>query len=249
MINSIDLQRLRNGEYSQLLQDVLSITSKNDPATMQVEAQFNVLKAIATEIEILFKVPTGSAITANLEMYDLQRDNALTGILSLVRGYGYSDDDTVKKHADTLAVHLAIFGSDIASDSYQSETSSIRNIINDWDTKPALTTAITALNLQSWRTALENANNSFSQTYLLRAQEMGSDTTESLKAKRLQANDAYYALRDNINAYYTIKNGAEPYSTVVAFINGLLGNYNDLLARRTGGSDNTASEQTTVPAT
>jgi hypothetical protein len=237
MIESIDLSKLRNGEYSQFLQDVLSITRDNNPAVMQVEEQFNALEAIGAEIESLFKVPTGSAITAELEKLDAQRDNTLTGIISLIRGNTYHYDAVIKAHAEALETHLALFGKDITKDSYQSETSSIRNIIADWDAQPELKAALNALNLQNWRAALETANNSFGEFYLLRAKEQGLNITESLKAKRLQANDAYYALRDMLNAYFVIRKGAEPYKTVLAYINGLLTNYTDLLSRRQGGGE------------
>lgn len=235
MINSIDLSKLRNGEYSQFLQDVMNITNQNNPATMQVQPQLTALSAVAAEIEALFKTPVGSAITAELENYDLLRDNALKGILSIVRGNMYSEDPVVKNHATVLDTHLALFGKDIAGDSYQSETSSIRNIIEDWNLKPELTAAITALNLDNWKTSLDTANNFFSDKYLARAVELGSDTADSIKAKRLVANEAYYTLRDNINARYIINSGAEPYKTVVSSINGLITYYNDLLARRVGG--------------
>jgi hypothetical protein len=237
MIDSIVLYKLRNGEYSQLMQDVLNITRDNDPAAMLVQDQFKALETIATEIESLFKVPTGSAITAELQKFDLERDNALTGIISLIRGNTYSSDSIIKSHAEKLNTHLALFGKDITSDSYQSETSSIRNIIADWDAQPDLKAALIALNLQSWKLVLENANNSFGEYYLLRAKEQGFNVTESLKAKRLQANEAYYALRDTLNAYFVIHKGAEPYKSVVAYINGLLTNYNDLLTRRQGGGE------------
>ncbi len=237
MINSIELARLRNGEYSQLMQDVLNITRENDPALMKVSAQFTALEAVAAEVESLFKVPTGSVITAELERLDVQRDNALTGIISLIRGNTYSEDPVIKKHADTLQMHLEIFGKDITKDSYQSETSTIRNIIADWDAQPDLKIALNALNLHNWRVALETANTTFAEYYLMRAKQQGFNITESLKAKRLQANEAYYALRDMLNAYFVIQDGAEPYKSVVAYINGLLTNYTDVLSRRQGGGD------------
>ena len=236
MIQSIDLAKLRNGEYLQFIQDVIKLVEQNNPGLLLVQPQFNALVAVATDIETLFKTPTGSAITTELENLDLQRDNAIRGIMAIVKGNMYHTDPVIINHATVLDAHLALFGKDIATDSYQSETSSIRNIITDWNTKPELTAAINALNLQAWQLVLETANNSFSEKYLARAVELGSDTTESIKAKRVQANEAYYALRDNIDARYTINNGAEPYKTVVSSINGLITYYNDMLARRVSGS-------------
>jgi hypothetical protein len=246
MIKSIALYNLRNGEYSQLMQDVLKITRENDPAMMKVQVLFTALESIAGEIESIFKIPTGSVITTELEKLDLQRDNAMRGINGIINANTYSDDPIIKSHADILEKHLALFGN-VANDSYQSETSSIRNIIADWDGKPELKAALAALNLNSWRVSLENANNSFTEYYLLRAKEQGFNVTESLKEKRLKANDAYYALRDTLNAYYVIENGAEPYKSVVAYINGLLDNYNSLLTRRKGGDAEEAGGGDTPP--
>ncbi len=237
MINSIDLRNLRNGEYSQLMQDILNITRDNDPVLMKVQAQFTALEAVAAEVESLFKVPTGSVITAELERLDILRDNALKGIIYAIRSNTYSEDPVIKKHADTLEMHLDLFGKDITIDSYQSETSSIRNIIADWDAQPDLKVALNALNLHNWRVALETANTTFAEYYLMRAKQQGFNVTESLKTKRIQANEAYYALRDILNAYYVIEKGAEPYKSVVAYINGLLTNYNKLLSRRQGSGD------------
>lgn len=52
-------------------------------------------------------------------------------------------------HASALEAHLNLFGTGIARENYQSETTLLRNIINDWKTKPELAQAITALQLIS----------------------------------------------------------------------------------------------------
>ncbi|UEG50681.1 hypothetical protein LK994_04240 [Ferruginibacter lapsinanis] len=92
MINSIELYKLRNGEYSQFLQDVIEIVNKNNPADLQVQPQLTALIAIAQEIESLFKIPLGSALTQELKNFDLLRDNALKGILAITRGNMYSQE-------------------------------------------------------------------------------------------------------------------------------------------------------------
>ena len=148
MIDSIDLSKLRNGEYSQFILDIIKLVNQNNAVALVVAIQLGALLGVSEGIESLFKTPSGSAITAELENFDMQRDNAIKGISSIVRGHLYSEDPVIKKHATVLDTHLALFGKDIANDSYQSETSSIRNITADWNTKPELSAAIAALNLQ-----------------------------------------------------------------------------------------------------
>ena len=246
MIDSIDLSKLHNAEYAQFMQNVLEASFKYDPVAMKVEAPVNDLKYVATSLEDLFKLPAGSAITVEIETLDFQRDNALKGIQGIVRACVFSEDAIIKKHALLLDNHLAGYGSNIVDQSYQDETATIRNIIVDWNQKPELTAAMKALGLQEWQKNLETANNNFNQKYMARAEEVGTDSSESLKAKRLETNSAYYVLRDDINAYYTITRGAEPYKTVVSVINGLIGFYNDTLNRRgsrNGKPDAAAGDQ------
>ncbi len=236
MINGLKLYNLRNGEYAQFFQDIINAILLSDPIAMQVKPEYNALVAASREIEALFKIPTGSPITAELKNFDILRGNALKGISAIVRGNTYSQNTILKNHAIVVDTHLALFGN-IVEDNYQSETSSIRNILADWNTNPELTAAIATLNLADWQADLENANNNFADKYLHRAIELSNKNPVSLKAKRLEANAAYYALRDKINAHYTVTNGGEPYKTVVTSMNSLISFYNDALGRRGGGEN------------
>lgn len=234
-INSIDLSKLRNGEYSQFLLDVLFFVDKNDPAVLLVQAQYNQLATLSQGIEKLFKVDQGNTLSDELVLLDERRDNAINGISAMIAGHTYSPDATVKANARLLADHLAIFGTGIARDSYQSETASLRNIVNDWNNAPELGAALTALNLVPWKTEIATANTLFGEKYLARAEDNGKASPDTIKAKRLEANNAYYKLRDRINSYYDINEGADPFGKTVNSLNGLIENYNTLLSRRVSG--------------
>lgn len=242
MINAIKIAGLRNGELTQFLDDILALVRQNDPALLNVQDQYDALRALFLNIEELFKTPTGHIISAELEDLDSRRDNAFNGISSIITGHAYSTNATMKSNAALLANHLSIFGTGVAQDNYQSETATIRNILSDWDTKPSLTAAIAELGLKSWAEELADANNSFSQKYLVRASEMGTASTDSIRTLRLQAHEAYYQLRDHLNAHFTIHNGADPYGKTVSFINGLVDNYNSLLSRRSGSGEVSITE-------
>jgi hypothetical protein len=232
MIKSIYLHNLRNGEYIQLMTDILAIVAKNDPNALQVSEPYNTLKAKLDSIESIFKIQQGNVISDELFELDARRDNAINGIISMVNAYSYSTDENLKKQALLLQNHLSAFGSGIARDNYQSQTASIRNILFDWNEQPELQAALTALNLEAWRTELSNANTLFGERYLDRAQQTGTASSESIKSKRMEANEHWYGLRDLINAHFTINKGAETYGGTVSFINGLLEYYNNLIARR-----------------
>ncbi len=232
MIKSIVLQPLRNGEFIQFLTDFLVIVDKNNPDNLQVRPAFEALKSLTDDMENLFKISQASIITRDIEGLDERRDRAVNGISTVATGFAYSFDPVVSRHARTLEAHFKLFGSGIAKDNYQSQTTSIRNILDDWETKQPLKEAITALNLDSWKAELQAANEDFYTAYTSRNEELASSNPDNLKGKRLASNAAYYKLRDRLNAHFEINDGAEPWARTISLANQSIDNYNALLARR-----------------
>jgi hypothetical protein len=249
MINAIKLQALRNGEYIQLMLDIVKIIDKKGPDTLQVAEEYTALKDEVAELETLFKIAQGNLITDELIALDARRDNAITGIQAMVTAFTYSTLPEQKQAAQQLELHLGTFGSNIARDNYQSQTTVIRNIIDDWTMQPNLQAAVSILNLGSWLSELEAANTLFADKYLDRAEESGRATPESIRLRRETTNTVYYALRDRLNAFWVILKGAEPYGSTIQFINGLTTYYNSLLNRRATDSPNAEAEPAAVDAT
>jgi len=236
MIKSIVLQPLRNGEYIQFLTDVLNIVAKNDPDTLNVSPQYSALRTTTDSVEKLFKISQSSLVTEEIEALDKRRDDAINGISLQVQSLSYSADTVLNKHGKILSAHLALFGSSIARDNYQSETTILRNVVNDWKNKVELQEAVSALNLNAWLTELETANNDFNQAYIKRNEELAAAPTDKLKELRSTANNLYYKLRTRINSNLDINDGAEPWAATVNLLNQHISTYTLLQTRRAGGS-------------
>ena len=235
MINTLLLQPLRNGEYIQFLTDTLDIVSKNNPKKLNVNAQYDALLEAKDNVEKLFKISQGSLVTEEIENLDKRRDDAINGINLHVQSLTYSPDALINKHAKTLSAHLALFGPRIAIENYQTESTIIRNIVNDWKNKPEQQEAVAALNLGSWLTELETANNDFSTAYAKRNAELATAPTDKLKELRSKANELYYKLRTRINSNLDINDGAEPWAATVNLLNQNISTYTLLQTRRTAG--------------
>lgn len=232
MITSIDLIRLRNSEFLQFMTDVLGIVNLNNATKLQVKQQYTNLQTLNKAIDGLFVTDNSNPITEELQILDARRDNAINGITAVINGYTYHFNAATKAQATILNNHLALFGIGIARNNYQSETTILRNIIADWNTKPELKTAITSLDLTSWKTELEAANNAFATRYLSRTQQLGAASTDTIAGKRAEATTAYYALRDRLDAFFTIHEGAEPYTKTTNELNALINQYNIILTAR-----------------
>lgn len=232
MIKRITLMSLRNEEYNQFIADTLTTVKSNDPVLLKVQPQYEHLLQLSISLEKIFNAPAGSSLSQALIALDERRDNALNGIMALVNGYGFSTDTTIKYAAQVLKKHLSILGCSMAPENYQSETDTIKSIINDWNNMAEYDIALDALNLVSWKNELEISNNHFAAQYLDRTQEDGAASPDTLKAKRVETNTAFYALRNNLDAYFTINSGAAPFSNAVASLNGLIDNYNLVISKR-----------------
>jgi hypothetical protein len=181
---------------------------------------------------MLFREARGSHITRELMDLDTRRDNAINGISTIIKGYTYCADTALKSHAISLQNHLAAFGTGIARENLNAQTAILRKLLTDWTEQEALSTALTALHLDNWKAELAEANTLFTERYMARLEEAATATPGNIKDLRTQTNEAWFALRDRLNAWFTLENGAEPYSRVANTINSMMENYRRVVKGR-----------------
>lgn len=233
MINAIDLAKLRNAEYLQLMKDFTAIVERNDPATLNVVARLTDLQTKVAEMDVLFKKILANDNTSSLLNIDKKRDDCINGMLLVVQGYEYHYEENIRLAAQKLATNLRFYGAGIAKLNYQAETATLSNIVTDWETKAELTAALATLNLITWKDELKTQNNVFNKVYLDRTQEYGNATPENLYNKRNETNTVYYALRDRITALdLLVESPTSPYTTAINQLNALIDQYNSLIVGR-----------------
>ncbi len=236
MINNIQLRQLRGSEYIQFITDTLHIVGSNNTEALIVKLQYEVLQSQLDRVEKVFKLKRSSNVTKDIEELDARRGKAINGVMLQIHALTYSTNSLLSNHAKMLEVHLQRFGSGIAKQNYQSETTILRNIVHDWKTQPELMEAIEALQLTAWQREIEAANNAFSEAYNTRNDELAAAPTENLKTLRLEANEAYYKLRNRLNAFWEINDGAEPWARTIHQLNQHISDYQLLLNRRGASS-------------
>lgn len=232
-MNAIDLFKLRNAEYLQYMKDFTGIINLNNPAQLAIDAKLNAFVSKTDELESLYKKALANEKTQALLAIDEKRDDAVNGIYYFLMGYSYHFDPMRKQNAQILLENMALYGSGIARLNYQAETATINNLLRDWENKPELADAIILFELSSWVNEMKAANDEFNTQYLLRTQEYGDASPETIKLKREEVNVAYYALRDRIDALHLlVETPPSPYVTVINQLNALTNQYNVLLVNR-----------------
>ena len=231
MINAIDLAKLRNSEFLQFGTTFSGLVVANNPVALNVEPQHLAFKLKLDETSGLFKLERVSPITEELVLLDERRDKADNGLTTVIEGYCSHFDAATAQAANLLTTNLNLYGTGVARLNTQAETSTIKGIVNDWETKPELTGAIAKLGLTAWVTELKTANLLYEQKYLERTQEYGAANPDTLKSKREEMMTAYYELRKFLDAYSIIQPGAA-YEKTINEINALIDQYNTLLNSR-----------------
>jgi hypothetical protein len=246
MINAINLPKLRNPEYIQFQKDYLGIVLTNDPRLLNVQRPYDALVTHVGVLESIFVTEQGSAITEDISALDLRRDRALTGFTGMVNALTYHFKPETAKQAETVNRVLAKYGGSIARQNYQAETAIITNLADDLTNKADVAAAIAALNLGDWQRELEQANTAFNAAYLQRTQARGAVSKDTMFDKRAKTNEAFYKLRNFIDSYFTLNEGAAPYDKVTNELNALIDQYNTMMAGRQDGEKEDAPE--TPPA-
>ncbi len=240
MITVIDLAKLRNAEFLQFGATVVGLTEANNPEVLNVGAQHSVFKSKLTAMSELFKLEKASPITQELVLLDERRDRAMTGLVLYINGHCIHFVPETAQAANLLTENLTLYGVGVTRMNTQAETSTIKGIINDWESKPELAAAIVKLGLAGWVDELKTANQLFEQKYLQRTQEYGAANPETLKSKREETMVAYYELRKFIEANAVVNPGST-IEKLISELNALIEQYNELINTR-------AAEPATEPA-
>jgi hypothetical protein len=237
MIDSIDLQFLRNDEHLQLNKDVAILTLQNDPVALKIKTQYDALVLKNDELDELYKNQTASEITKELEAIDDRRDRAISGLVLVADGYQYHFEAAKSQAAARLSANFKLYGGAIARQNLQAETNILSAIITDLEEKPELVAAVTTLRLTSWKEELKTANSLYGTTYLERTVQYSEVSKETLAAKREETNQVYYKLRQHIEANATLDESNDGYAKLINQINALIKQYNLVLEKRKKNED------------
>ena len=236
MIKGLNLRMLRNAELLRFIDFIIKAVERNNPTALKLDTKLLALKNIYNTLDELFKLPQDSLLTDDLQNLDAQRDVAITGILKLIDAYLLHFDTRFSDAAKLLDRNLTMYGKEIYHMNYQAESTTIENIIKDWDTETALQDAVAKLGLRDWKDHLDQSNRDFIARYEERNQEYSSETLDKIKDKRIEVYAAYYKLRDLITSYANIDENNPGYQQLIREFNSYIESNTILLAGRKGNN-------------
>lgn len=235
-MNTLKIEKLRNGEFIAVGKDFISFIEAANPATLGLGAAYSSFKSSWEELDKYFMLERGSILTDDLIALDNRRDDALVGIRTVAEGYGRHFDVASKGASERILACIDKYGSAIHRQNFLAETETIRNLVQDFENDVPVKNALTALGLTAWVAELKDANNAFNQTYLQRTQEASERPDESMATRRKPAIEVYRTLVKTIDA----KNILDPSAALTSLmgsLNALIDKYNQVIANRGGSKD------------
>jgi hypothetical protein len=244
MITLPVLSRFRVSELLQFVYDVLSICAKHGTEKLQITPKVEALKADTSVLDTAFKASNGSSISEKIIAFDQQRDDCLTGIRSVANGFTYHFDNEISQAAQIILNSIDKYGKNIARLNYQSETSTINSLVNDWENDSKLKATLARLTLTEWVAKLKVLNNEFNNLYLSRVSEKAGEPQEVASECRLTVIESYKRLVKNIEARAEIDE-TKQFLPLITELNALVDKYNVLVNTRMAKSK---AETVTPPA-
>ncbi len=237
MIQTNSFRTLRNPEFLQQGKDLSTVILTTNPKDLGIEKQYLAFDADVKAIDELYKKVSGNPLTKTLVEQDDKRDGYFMAICFIVDAHLKHWDAAIVAQASLLNDSIKVYGRSIVDANYQSESASLDSLIDNWEKTPALTDALTALNLDSWKAELKTTNTLFIKTYTQRAEEEGAnDALTGLKDLKEKAIKSWQKLENIIigktEEFEDDAAKAPLYEALTNSINGVLDNYNNLINQR-----------------
>lgn len=241
-IKSININNLRNDEHFQLHTELRKLVEKHGAAALNIEAAFAAyLPLYAAVDEALTKV-SKSALTADIHAADKRRDALFRGMVNANKSAADHFKPDVQAAAKRLKVLLDTYGN-LAQKPLNEETAALHNLLQELEGSYAADAKLAGL--ADWAAELKAANAAFGKLVTDRYEEAALKTDLVLKQCRREADEAYRAIAERVNALAVVE-GVAKYEDFIRQLNAVLEKYATLLAQRRGRGAKEAEKQEQV---
>ncbi|MDR0573311.1 MAG: DUF6261 family protein [Tannerella sp.] len=228
-IKRIKLNRLRNDEWFNFFTEFKSFVMQSTPAALDIEALFNTFVALYTQADESLEVLRKSSYTAEIVHLDSLRDRTYRGLVEAIRSGLHHYSEVQSAAAERLKPLFDHYG-DLSAKSYNEETASIYNILQELRGQYA--PQVVSLALQGWIDELERNNVAFEAAILARNTE-GADKAADVKMLeiRRQTDRCYLDILERLEALMLIQ-GDDAFTGFVKELDTNIDRYRKILSRR-----------------
>jgi len=244
-INKIYAYNLRNDAHFQFYTEFRNLVQKEEAVKQKIATQFEAWLPLYDKEDIALKKIQKSAITAQIQEADRVRDEIYLGMVETSTAALKHFSEEVRSAATRLKIVFDTYG-DVVRKPLNEQTSAVYNILQELKGKYAPDTAL--VGIAAWVSELEARNNAFADLMRERFDETAARTDIVLKEARTEVDNAYFAIREKINALAIVE-GVAVYENFIRTLNAVIAKYVLLVKPRGGkGSEQPAPQNGTTEA-
>jgi hypothetical protein len=220
-INQISLNRLRNDTHFQFQTEFKDLVQKHNPEALKVKSLYDAYLLLYGKVDLALRKINKSVITEKLQNADKARDEIWGDLVETNMAALRHFDPEVRESAKQLKIVFDTYGN-IAKKPLNDQTAATYNIVQDLEGKYA--PHVAKVGLGPWLAELKARNIAFSDLMRDRFDESSLRVDIVLKKARLQLDEAYRAITEQIYALVLVE-GAANYETFIKKLNPIISKY------------------------
>ena len=229
-LKCLTLSELRNGEHYQLQTDITELIEKAGPDKLGIQAVFEAFKLNFEKESIAFRKVTKSAVTDDLAIADMTREQTLKGTTEVVHSACRHFNPIVQEAGKRIRVRFDHYG-DLTNLSYDEETAGIHKLTKDLT--DSFTGDMATIGISDWIEHLKLNNEAFVALKNSRYTEDSSKTHLAMKDVRQLVDKTFNAMTKRLAALMLV-NGENGYIEFVNEYNSRIESYKRMLDQRKG---------------
>lgn len=243
MITTALLEKYRNGDFIQYMNNVLTVFTEEKASTLNLTAERTAFKTSIDALNAIWSPSRGSALTAQIAELDKQRDSLFIGFKITVDTWSKHHHDANKKNAAlAISQNIANHGKEIIALRYQRETAVLTAIVKDLQNE--LSTQVNTLGLSEWITRISTVNTEFNALYLERSLEDSGNEKAVVETHRNDVTLHFKNLKRVFEARLTIaqieeSNTLTDYTALANDWSAVTNTYNEAVSRTTSNDSTT----------
>jgi hypothetical protein len=220
-IDKIQLLILRNDAHFQFHTEFRDLVAKNGAEALKIKLQYDAYLPLYDREDIALKKIAKSEFTAKIHEADKARDEIYIGMTEMNAAALKHFSPEIREAAGRLKIVFDTYGN-VASKPLNEETSAIYNILQELQGKYAADVA--TVGIGQWVAELQTRNAAFEALVKERFDETAGRTDIVLKEARAKLDEAYFAIRERLNALIVVE-GVADYENFAKTLNAVIAKY------------------------
>lgn len=242
------LTHLRNAEYCQFVNIIVTIVSKYQPESLHLQRSFERLTSFMPQIAEIKAQEQSNIISKQLSKMNAERKTLIKSVFKQVKTFSKLSIDGTAEHVAVLKRFLEKHGNDIGTTNYNDSTKRFKDLLDDYHTNAEISTAASALQLVIFFNHLATLNAQFDNLFIQRIMENSTVETVDARAIRKKVDKVLIAFFDAFEVF-SMEYDQLDYQTPANEINEFISHTKAQLKARTTRSKkrkNTQTEESTT---